>query len=68
MMKPLDEVEKHCGSEQALTLLLLNHLLLPLTPPTNCIVDGQATWKWECPDKCGHLEGFGSSDTSIGKF
>ena len=57
--------------ESSLTMLLLNHLLLRLTPNTKCSLDKDVSWIFKCPDKCKydlHDLNLKTNDTSIGEY
>lgn len=67
IMEELDSVIDHSKTEEDVTYMLLNHLFLRVTPPTECIIDRQSNWRDSCPDSCKHDPiDITEHDTSIG--
>ena len=66
----LNYVGKYCKKETEVTVMIVNHLLLRITPNARCILDRGFTYNLdnECPDGCEvKLKNTKSDDTTIGR-
>ena len=69
-MDSLEDGLRCCTNDRDVTLFVLNHMVMPLTPQTKCFVDDHSKWRFVCPDKCKNkaLESVEPADTSIGEY